>query len=777
MRGELVLCGSRVRTWTHAHGCCVVRTTSEAMRTGQLDGARGRDLRRERASDAPTPRSASLLLLLLPHTTQRAGLSPLFDCRLAAPDPHHTRARSHPARPPWPRSAPPRPLASPCPQSRPRSPRTRASTAVGLPPSDPTTRPNTASRASSPGTPRPSRSSAAPPSSSRPSPSASSSPSSRTRPRPRPRPRRPPTRSTSTAPSRRTARAGTRTACSFDRFASSWRTGAPRPDSEADREWACNPFEANGRLHVDLADPRKTVWTPFDARCPPSNLLAALYRPPGDTEPLIPPHPLGGGGGVDSKGSKSGREFLPWFRNRTVVLQGDSIDRFHLKDFCEFVGGRLELVTVDHPACPAPYLVADADSERREWEQKWANRPDDGQALTQPWVCDIEEYGTTIVNVFTWGLEGAEEFFRTERWYYPPGASPLSPSPSRGIADSCFPPAARWLDRTEAITVPLLPLLAKHLDRPQIEHPDMIVVNSGYWDLRKYTEGGSSSLFLALALSFSSSSPLTPIPSPARPQRISSPPASSRARTPRTRPSRTRPSRPSASRRGSARRARRSSTPRARSAAGRARPRTGRRSSGARCTTRRGTTMRPFRCVLFHSTLSLSLPFGEQDADSSPLAARRPARLARAQSPLGPARLAGPSLDIVLAPHVLLDLLLIRTAALAPLGRAPRARGPRARAPPARRRLGQDHARAGAPVQGLAAPAAGAGELGVGQCHAVRVRRASLSLLPSFLPSFPSRSLRSPATTSPSPAPCTLADSTPFSLARRLKRAVEGVDR
>ena len=566
---------------------------------------------------------------------------------------------------------------------------------------------------------------------------------------------------------------------SFDRFASSWRTGAPRPDSEADREWACNPFEANGRLHVDLADPRKTVWTPFDARCPPSNLLAALYRPPGDTEPLIPPHPLGGGGGVDSKGSKSGREFLPWFRNRTVVLQGDSIDRFHLKDFCEFVGGRLELVTVDHPACPAPYLVADADSERREWEQKWANRPDDGQALTQPWVCDIEEYGTTIVNVFTWGLEGAEEFFRTERWYYPPGASPLSPSPSpsRGIADSCFPPAARWLDRTEAITVPLLPLLAKHLDRPQIEHPDMIVVNSGYWDLRKYTEGGSSSLFLALALSFSSSSPLTPIPSPARPQRISSPPASSRARTPRTRPSRTRPSRPSASRRGSARRARRSSTPRARSAAGRARPRTGRRSSGARCTTRRGTTMRPFRCVLFHSTLSLSLPFGEQDADSSPLAARRPARLARAQSPLGPARLAGPSLDIVLAPHVLLDLLLIRTAALAPLGRAPRARGPRARAPPARRRLGQDHARAGAPVQGLAAPAAGAGELGVGQRHAVRVRRASLSLLPSFLPSFPSRSLRSPATTSPSPAPYTLADSTPFSLARRLKRAVEGVDR
>ncbi|BGP48613.1 hypothetical protein JCM10450v2_004489 [Rhodotorula kratochvilovae] len=248
---------------------------------------------------------------------------------------------------------------------------------------------------------------------------------------------------------------------SFDRIASSWRHGSARPIPEGEREWECNPFEANGRLSVDGADPRNTVWTPFDSRCPPSNLLKALYRPPGDTEPLIPAH------SPDGTPAKSGREFLPWFRNRTIVLNGDSIDRFHLKDFCEFVGGRLELITLDHPACPPMYRAPDADKELREWEDKWAKRPDDGQALTQPWVCDIEEYGTTLVNVFTWGLEGAEEFFRTERWYYPP---------------------ARWSDRVDEITLPLLPLLAKHLDRPQIEHPDLIVVNSGYWDLRKYTE-------------------------------------------------------------------------------------------------------------------------------------------------------------------------------------------------------------------------------------------------------------------------------------------------
>lgn len=39
------------------------------------------------------------------------------------------------------------------------------------------------------------------------------------------------------------------------------------------------------------------------------------------------------------------------------------------------------------------------------------------------------------------------------------------------------------------ITLPLLSGLAKSLDRPQIEHPDLVILNSGYWDLRKYTEG------------------------------------------------------------------------------------------------------------------------------------------------------------------------------------------------------------------------------------------------------------------------------------------------
>ncbi|GAA6064655.1 hypothetical protein JCM10212_005241 [Sporobolomyces blumeae] len=253
---------------------------------------------------------------------------------------------------------------------------------------------------------------------------------------------------------------------SFDRLSHGTWPFTPRPSSNDDGEWGCNPFEQNGRLNVDLEHPKETRWVPFDARCKSSNLMTGLYRPPGDMGPLIPER-VRDKDKVPTTERAGERTFYPWFRNRTVVLHGDSIDRFHLKDFCEFVGGRLELVTPDHPASPAMWKKPNADPLRREQEERWQNRPREGWELTQPWICDVQEYGTTIVNVFTWGLEGAEEFFEMERWYYPP---------------------ATWVERMDHITLPLLPRLAKYLDRPEIENPDLVILNSGYWDLRKYTE-------------------------------------------------------------------------------------------------------------------------------------------------------------------------------------------------------------------------------------------------------------------------------------------------
>lgn len=84
-----------------------------------------------------------------------------------------------------------------------------------------------------------------------------------------------------------------------------------------------------------------------------------------------------------------------------------------------------------------------------------------------------------------------------------------------------------------AITLPLLEGIAKHWNRPQIVYPDLVELNSGFWDLRKYTEGASTALSLP-ARRVNSPLPVN--------QRTLSQLGSSRVRTPRTRASRTRTS-------------------------------------------------------------------------------------------------------------------------------------------------------------------------------------------------------------------------------------------
>lgn len=227
-----------------------------------------------------------------------------------------------------------------------------------------------------------------------------------------------------------------------------WRTHPKKPSLSLNAqgfydEFACNPFASTGRLHVDEQQPTSNIWTPYDRRCRPSNYLAKLYRSEGDNLPLVP-----------ARGDRSSqREFLPWLMNKTIVIHGDSIDRFHLKDFCSMVGGKLTLITPEHPASPKPYRQTgdnievdmngqetQASKDRRhtrvQKEQFWEGRPKEGWELTNPWVCDIEEYGATLINVFTWGLQGAEEFFETERWYHPPGQSTIARRSARRSADA-----------------------------------------------------------------------------------------------------------------------------------------------------------------------------------------------------------------------------------------------------------------------------------------------------------------------------------------------------
>lgn len=96
---------------------------------------------------------------------------------------------------------------------------------------------------------------------------------------------------------------------------------------------------------------------------------------------------------------------------------GDSMERLHVTDFCNFVGGNLTNIDPHHPASPDVYRLPMANHlgldgietseskqlRRDRWslEDEWDDRPE-SWFFTRPWVCDVEEYGATIINVFTW---------------------------------------------------------------------------------------------------------------------------------------------------------------------------------------------------------------------------------------------------------------------------------------------------------------------------------------------------------------------------------------
>ncbi|KAM0750730.1 hypothetical protein T439DRAFT_238448 [Meredithblackwellia eburnea MCA 4105] len=305
----------------------------------------------------------------------------------------------------------------------------------------------------------------------------------------------------------------------------SWRTqttlqldprGNPIVDFESfpvPEEWSCNPFKQFGRMFVDVDEATNNYWKPYDEACPPSTMMKGLplnmttrgkdgtfgrHRkgPLRSHDTTIP-------AGRSSKNPIPGYEFL---YNRTILLQGgflflsqpreksvslttllsnptgDSMERLHLIDFCNFLGGNLSNIDPHHPASPPTYrkpmptiLGADgkettasieAKQARRAAEDMWDDRPN-SWFYTRPWVCDLKEYNTTMINVFTWGMQDMEDAFQTEEFFHGP---------------------AMWLQRFHNITIPLLHNLAEYLNRPQILKPDFIELASGFWDLRGFTE-------------------------------------------------------------------------------------------------------------------------------------------------------------------------------------------------------------------------------------------------------------------------------------------------
>lgn len=83
-------------------------------------------------------------------------------------------------------------------------------------------------------------------------------------------------------------------------------------------------------------------------------------------------------------------------------------------------------------------------------------------------------------------MQDMEPVFQSEEFFH----GPCTSSSYNPITQSLIVmlSTATWMQRFHHITIPLLTSLSIHLSRPQILHPTMIELASGFWDLRGFTE-------------------------------------------------------------------------------------------------------------------------------------------------------------------------------------------------------------------------------------------------------------------------------------------------
>lgn len=128
------------------------------------------------------------------------------------------------------------------------------------------------------------------------------------------------------------------------------------------------------------------------------------------------------------------RQPQPWLQNKTLLLIGDSVDRYVTQYFCE---------------------LTDSDYRRLSMtDLDFTNEPDDLRVKTSPVVCRFDYYDFEIISFSHYGLQNDSEEF----WEFRPGYT------KPGLIEN---------------RVPLLaPLLQKHN-----RQPDMIIMGSGIFDI------------------------------------------------------------------------------------------------------------------------------------------------------------------------------------------------------------------------------------------------------------------------------------------------------
>ena len=193
---------------------------------------------------------------------------------------------------------------------------------------------------------------------------------------------------------------------------------------------SCNPFKVPGQLEHVVGEVDQNLWRPWDPSCAPSTLLTSLRN----------------------------GEDLPWLRNRTVAIIGDSIDRDHIEYFCELARGDMEWVWEGTKHDPG-YSYSPGDPAHYNSSGNEQSGESGGAVQSRPRICHVAAYDLTLVFAFHYGLGDGTDRERQFPHFYPP---------------------FRFQDRLSHILVPLLRQLERY-------PPDLVEVGSGAWDLQHWT--------------------------------------------------------------------------------------------------------------------------------------------------------------------------------------------------------------------------------------------------------------------------------------------------
>lgn len=221
----------------------------------------------------------------------------------------------------------------------------------------------------------------------------------------------------------------------------------------------CDPFSLPGWVDWSIGTNDLPAWRTFDPACATSNLLGTLISTLNIQQPdpsKIAPH------ATHSLPTNAAVQELSLFvQNRTVLMIGDhQVDTALVAHFCSLTGHTIQAVDKHHPWGNSLNLVP----------PKHGFTPVKNKAPLAHY-CYLPEYDFLLTSVYSYGADMSDSW-RGEEMYNAPGLF-------EDRVTDLFQPYMKDMASTSH-TSPALPL-----PRSRAE-PDLIVFNSGLWDLARW---------------------------------------------------------------------------------------------------------------------------------------------------------------------------------------------------------------------------------------------------------------------------------------------------